>query len=339
MARCGWTGREGVSTPLFLVGYGRSGTTLLRSVLAQHSRIHLVNEPELIFALRYAGYRTGDSLPHTELPSLPDRLGAIGLCRNHLHRLPAEVLEQLTASKTQFAFGEVYEKLLPVPDGDVIWGEKSLNNIFFVQDLLGLYPDARFVEIIRDPRAVCLSYLIKQKKAASASRISWWRCLGFTARHLLLWRQWILAGRAARERAGDRQWLTITYENFLTHPQDTLEGICRLLDLPFEPAMLDHERRGDDQVFTGGGAFAHQNIKRPFDTSRITAYRQLPPHFLALADRLAGDLMNELGYPPCPITLTPRQRVLLATALRLRMTKVRKQVDDKVARRHPTALP
>ncbi len=42
--------------PLFIVGFPRSGTTLIRSIITQHSKINLRNEPELIFALRNKGY-------------------------------------------------------------------------------------------------------------------------------------------------------------------------------------------------------------------------------------------------------------------------------------------
>jgi hypothetical protein len=45
--------------PVFIFGFPRSGTTLIRSVLGQHSRITLINEPELIWARRHAGCDKG----------------------------------------------------------------------------------------------------------------------------------------------------------------------------------------------------------------------------------------------------------------------------------------
>ncbi|MCB2181367.1 MAG: sulfotransferase [Desulfobulbaceae bacterium] len=318
--------------PLFIVGYGRSGTTLLRSVLEQHSAVRLINEPELIFALRNAGYRTEDLVAPEKLRTLVLQLSKIGLCKNHLHSLPAEIVNS-TCSATPLSFREIYEKLLPVPSVNVVWGEKSLNNIFFVQEILDMYPGARFVEIVRDPRSVCLSYLVKRKKADSESSIRWFKCLGFTAEHLLLWREWIRAGQSAKKQTGDSRWLTVSYECFLNDPRSTLDSICNLVGISFEPSMLDHEQRGNDQVFSSRGAFAHQNIKRPFDVSRISAYKKLPVPLLALAERLVGNLMDDLGYERETIKLSFLQIFFVNTALGIIMPGIRKKVSGKVSKR------
>ncbi len=60
-------------------------------------------------------------------------------------------------------FKTVYEKLLQVSSTDIVWGEKSLNNFFFVQDISQIYPDALWINVIRDARSCVWSKFIKNK--------------------------------------------------------------------------------------------------------------------------------------------------------------------------------
>src|SRR5262249_26925472 len=150
--------RGALRNPLFILGYPRSGTTLLRALLGAHPQIHLVNEPELIRGIRTAGFGIHDHVAQEGRSRLLRVLNTIGLCRRHLSTLPPETLDRFLADQKDLSFKELYECLLPKPDEVTIWGEKSLSNIFHIHELVQLYPNALFVHVVRNPQATLHSY-------------------------------------------------------------------------------------------------------------------------------------------------------------------------------------
>jgi hypothetical protein len=87
---------------IFLSGFPRSGTTLMRSRLSQHPDIYLINEPELVFGLRKAGYGTNDKIKITS--NVLQRLGKVRHCRNHLNKLDGEYVQKLLQNELTFTF-------------------------------------------------------------------------------------------------------------------------------------------------------------------------------------------------------------------------------------------
>jgi hypothetical protein len=139
---------------LTIVGYPRSGTTLLWAVLNQSPFISLANESELWLALRTAGYSVESVFPVQTRQHLIHELKRIGLTRLHLESLPGDILSDFPNCEQTLSFREVFEKLLPRTDcNKLLWGEKSLNNLSFAEDIKRLYPEAVFPHILRDPRA------------------------------------------------------------------------------------------------------------------------------------------------------------------------------------------
>ena len=203
--------------PLFIFGYPRSGTTLLRSVLDQHPKVSLKNEPELIFALYHAGYNFRCKFPKNSRNDLLKELGKIGLCKKHLEILPEELLKDFLDDKSALSFVEVYEKLLPRPYNDeVVWGEKSLNSLFFIREIFRMYPQALFIHIVRDARSVILSYYNKKTQAQEnalnikreLSFIDCRRFLPFFTKNAILWSRWMEIAKSSLKELPPKSWIT-----------------------------------------------------------------------------------------------------------------------------------
>lgn len=325
-----------LKNPVFIFGFPRSGTTLIRSVLNQHSRISLVNEPELVWALRHAGYDIDSKFSRNDRLELLEKLKQIGFGRKHLDRLSESIIADFLEFKGTLSFSEVFEKLLPRPQDDrIVWGDKSLNNLFFVHDLQKMYPNSLLIHIVRDVRSVLLSYFQKKRRKPSdaaakikndfhVSRLS---TVLFFARHATLWERWMSFARRSEQVISSSAWIEIRFEDFLKKPQECLRSVCDKIGVVYEDRILDTASRGSDIVLTTEAAYAHERLAQDLDKSRVHSYDVLPKQLVWIIERQAGIMMQQLGYRLICPTLPSWQRLALNASLAGYKRKLKREVD------------
>ena len=143
--------------PIFIIGYPRSGTTLLRAILGQHSMLTMFHEPEVFHGIVKAKQHLVDFITMQGVERVLSYLRQKNSSRKYLEG------RELRFPRSRLSIRELYEILLGVPSiSTPLWGEKSLGNIFYIHHLLRLYPNAIFIHIIRDPRGP--SYLTISRK-------------------------------------------------------------------------------------------------------------------------------------------------------------------------------
>jgi len=313
--------------PIFLFGFPRSGTTLVRALLGAHSRISLVNEPELVWALRRSGVGVADRVAPGELPALIERLCRTRPCREHIAR-NAVALRELCAARDALSFREIFERLLPRPaDATQIWGEKSLNDLFYTRELAALYPGCLLIHIVRDPRAVARSRAEKRSAREARAPRSALRSAWSHASDARLWSDWMAVARAAQRALRGARWFELRYEELLAEPVRVLRSLCTAIGVEYEQQMLDPAARAADPVLQTQAAFAHERISQPLDPRRAAAARTAPAALAWIVEREAAAAMRELGYEPTrpalPCWQTPALRLLCFAAGRWRSGKQR----------------
>jgi len=106
----------------------------------------------------------------------------------------------------------------------------------------------------------------------------------------------------------------VRYEDLVQNPWKTLETVCRVIDLPFDEAMLDYHRRSrerlsefSDRVRPDGKLIArrarrhdnHRLTSEPLERNRIGRWRdELTGADVEASEASAGDLFAELVYTP-----------------------------------------
>lgn len=164
------------------------------------------------------------------------------------------------------------------------YGDKMPGYVLHVSLLAKLFPEARFVHIVRDGRDVALSLTD----------------LWFTERGVgeaaLFWKRRVCAGRTAGRRLGPLRYREVRYEDLIADPQTVVRGLCDFADLAFEPAMLEFFQRGEEVVQRTGDPALHQRLLLP-PTSGLRNWRsQMGGDDLVMFETLAGDVLAELGY-------------------------------------------
>lgn len=280
----------------FVVGVGRSGTTLLRLMLDAHPELTIPPEthfaPELIEA---AGKRRASPDALVEIVVSQRQWGDFGLDADELrHRLSA--IDPLDASTALRAFYGLYAERVGKPR----WGDKTPIYVEHMRQIQSALPEARFVHLIRDGRDVALSRIRRAlDEPPSVSRMA---------------KAWSKRIEAARRQAQELDhYLELRYEDLVADTETTLRQVCEFVDLDYEAAMLDyHEHAGErlsemagDLPAQGGKALrpgserlaAHALATQPPRRERVGAWReQMAPSDVAQFEQVAGDLLVELGY-------------------------------------------
>ncbi|MCB2141176.1 sulfotransferase [bacterium] len=214
-------------SPFFIVGSGRSGTTLLRLILCSHSKISI--PPETWFIIQLI-----EELPIDRYLTTCETELALKIITSH-YRWPDMGIDSNDfrdkvdkKMKLIDIINIVYAHHLKVENKSV-WGDKTPPYIKIIPELIQLYPDAKFIHLIRDGRDVAASFYRLQWKGKWLSR------------SIIEWKESIEKYLSYKnENIGDRI-LEIKYEDLVVHTERIIKKICGFIGQKFEPSMLNLE--------------------------------------------------------------------------------------------------
>ena len=277
----------------FIVGTGRCGSTLLRLMLDSHPDLAIPDETHFIPRLVSLANQGADRRGLADAMQGDPRWASWGidapqlLTRANSHNAPplASVLR---------AFFECYASRF----GKSRYGDKTPPYVYEMPRIRQLFPEARFVHLVRDGRDVALS----MRESA------WWgpKTLADTA---AWWSNTILTARAHGTGAPD--YLEVRFEDLVLEPEATLRRICAFIDLPWNAAMLRYHEFADERLKelvgfqTEGGKYIstghlrdlHKLTREPLNAARIGVWRkEMSRAEIREFELLAGPLLSELGY-------------------------------------------
>lgn len=279
--------------PVFVVGVGRSGTSLLQTMLASHPR--LAFPPETAFLRRYVvpgllgrAFASGGADAVVALLAEDPHVGALDL--------------DLAALVPGVAPGErydarVYAALIAAwadARGAARWGDKDPRLVEILPTVKALFPDARVVHIIRDPRDV----LASKKKAEWSRRwpVPW---------HVLANRTQLILGRRHGRRAFGDAYVEVRYESLLADPQTELTRICATLGEDFDPAMLDFSEEAARIMKPYERAWKAETLGPLLADNAGRWAERLEPWEVALTEATCTEALAVGGYPLSGPALQP----------------------------------
>jgi Sulfotransferase family len=273
---------------VFICGCPRSGTTLLGRLADAHPELAVVHESRFIagwYEERVGLTPDGEVTPTlvSELAEYP-RYVRLGLGRSVLERLHTP---DRPVSYERFVSG-IFDRYGEAR-GKRIVGDKTPRYVRSLPTLHALWPEARFVHIIRDGRDVCLSVLNWGK--GPTGRFTAWDEDPVSV--VALWWRWhVLLGRQDGKALGGRLYHEARYESLVSDPARECAELCTFLGLAYEEAMLRfHEGRERAE-----SRLDAKKAWRPV-TSGIRNWReQMPAADVERFEAAAGDVLAELGY-------------------------------------------
>ena len=275
---------------VFIVGCPRSGTTLLRRIIDAHRKIAIIHQSR--FIPRFFERRRGLTPEGLVTTKLVDRLLEARGIKNL--KTSREMLESLVeagepVSYSTFVTGvfDLYGK----GQGKRLVGDKTPSYLRHIPTLHALWPQAKFVHLIRDGRDVCLSILNWKRGERVAGRFATWSedPVSITA----LWWKWnVTLGREDGAPLGPDLYHEVHYEALVSEPANECKTLCDFLNLPYDEGMLRfHECLPDPRFYDG-----KQMKWRPIVTGLRDWKAEMPAEDLERFEAVAGDLLQELGY-------------------------------------------
>lgn len=260
---------------IFLLGAPRSGTTWLQIMLSNHPAVSTCQETHL-----FSGYLSG--LERSWRKHAGDQRG-VGL-QAALSRARFIELQRDFALSVLDSIGETPVIL-----------EKTPAHITVLDQLQEVLPEARFIHIIRDPRAVAASL-------AAAGR-DWGHSWASTSalHNARRWRANVSEGLALRRKAPGRCY-ELRYEDLLADTAGHLAELFAWMDLENGGALAREVAEESDinRLQKGDSQAAWDLSKEPkgfFRKGRADSWKEeLSRSDIAAVEAIAGPLMEELGY-------------------------------------------
>jgi hypothetical protein len=266
--------------PLLVVGCGRSGTTLLRLMLDAHPDLAVPGESHFIPELRR---RFPDPIdPEVLTPALLRTPHF-----RHWNVAESTVWERVRALERP-SFADVVEAAFMAnadEHGATRWGDKTPIYVRSIPLLHAMWPDARFVHLIRDGRDVALSY----------RSLHWGPDTVWAAASK--WRHDVTAGIRDGQPLGTDRYLEVRYEELVGDTKAAVRTICTFADLAFDERMLDPDvRMGHPTLAPEEGRAFHARSQEEVVAGAREWRTQMAPDDVRRFEAVAGRLLDDLGY-------------------------------------------
>jgi omega-hydroxy-beta-dihydromenaquinone-9 sulfotransferase len=233
---------------------------MMAQILGRHPGAHAFNELHF-FEQIWNTSDKGQPIDRESAIELYARLISIqrdGLLAKHeLDRYMPEATRVIVAASTQLITKEstfgLFLSQEALNHGKSVPVEQTPRNVFYVDEILQVFPDAKFVNMVRDPRAVLLSqknkwrlrYLGLEQTPLTETIRAWFNY------HPIVMSQLWCSGVAASDKAkGRNSVLTVRFEDLVASPQATIRDVCNWLHLGYDADMLNIEYWGSSREKT-----------------------------------------------------------------------------------------
>jgi Sulfotransferase family len=278
----------------FVVGVGRSGTTLLRMMLDAHPQLAIPPETQFLPDVLDAAERGTRGAALADVIATARNWDDFRLEREQLAR---RIGNEADAAEALRSFYGLYAER----QGKPRWGDKTPKHVTRMRRLGGALGEARFVHLIRDGRDVALS---RRSRGMGAGKP-----MAETAE---LWRRRIERARAQGRQLRGR-YLELRFEDLIADPEPALRAACALVELDYDGSMLDYHETAagrltelETDLDDGGGRIARTGRERiashalatePPHAARTGAWRaEMSETERREFESVAGGLLAELGY-------------------------------------------
>ncbi len=250
--------------PVFLIGFPRSGTTLTEQILAAHPGVVTLDEDTPLAEVdRELAARSPTGQP-------ADALGSIdaGFVRTLRETYTAGVGRRVELA------GRLLVDKLPL-------------NIVRLPQIARVFPTARLIVAIRDPRDVCVSCLsqVMTPNAEMAHLRSIGSAAAYYARVMSLW-------LGVRDHLPN-PWIESKYEDLVADPERSIRALVGFLGLPWDDAVLRHDEHARGKAISTP---SYEAVAAPISRAAAGRWRR---HADAFEDvHGLGPFCDAFGYEP-----------------------------------------
>lgn len=271
-------------SPIFIIGTGRSGTTLLRQMMNAHPRIHITHEASFYSYARHAP-PNGDAEEWLERYFETYSFAWLRLD-------PAVVRAALPRPLSLDRVHEICRVIMREKarqSGKVRYGEKNPLDTHNLPRIFADFPDPRVVYITRDPRPTVSSF----------GRMPFGTCSDYVNSTLCKMQFEHI------EPYLDRIF-EVRLEDLAADPRAAMKRILQFVGEPWDDAVLDHVRLAAKDDVPPLPWFVGATAERPSKETTGGGWRsQLSPSWIRIVERMNEKSMRRYGYEPAQLDPEP----------------------------------
>lgn len=250
--------------PVFIISSGRSGTTLMRSMLVAGGHIAIPAETQIIHMLPIK-YRTTRGL------SWEDQVRLVIASFESHRNFPL----------WQVNLADTYQRVLGIPENERslarvinevyftyaaqvfpearVWGDQSPIHTFYLPYISKVFPKARYMHLLRDGRDVVSSMVTRHGD-------------DYLFEAVLRWKTSLKRINRFQKTLAPGQYIEVRYENLVREPEPTLRRVCEFIGIDYTPRMLDYWKL--PTTIEHKYKSFHQNLGKPVFDSSIGKWRE-----------------------------------------------------------------
>ena len=295
---------------LFVVGNSRSGTTMMGRILGNHPDVYTFGELHFfgqlwspavsanlnkydaevlaakLFCIQREGYRT-----YGNYQRFLDDARTFCADMNDYPISPADLFAKFLRYEAS-----LNSKIIPC--------DQTPRNVFYIDEILKLYPHAKIINMVRDPRDVLLSQKRKWKR----------RFLGGTDlpikesfrdwinyHPIIISRIWRTAVTAADKFADNGNLISIYFEQLLANPERTVNDICNFVGIDYCASLLKVPQVGSSVNADKPERMGINPNRAGNWNNKDNNISQLNSSEIYLNQKLNANLMKKHNYDPVMI--------------------------------------
>lgn len=283
-------------TPFFILGNPRSGTSLFRLMLNSHP--NLIVPPESGFLQwwfeKYRDWKEEDSLNNDRIKSyINDILSSKKIID---WGLDSEIIFENILKNKPKNYSElstqIYLSYKSNYKSNVLQiGDKNNYYIYHLTTINSIYPNAKYIHLIRDGRDVACSYKkIKSLKTNSTYRPN------LVSDIIDIAKEWNKNINNIDNYLNNKKCLKVKYEDLLIDTERTLFIVCEFLGISYHSQMLDYYKPefNDEPLSTRDWKM---KTLEPIDKNNSKKYKHiLTKEEIQMFNNLAGNVLRKNLY-------------------------------------------
>jgi len=250
--------------PIFMVGFPRSGTTLLDTILRSHPMIEVIEEKPATNKL----INSLNKLTNNSLININD------IDSKKVEEINLNYFEEITSYSKKLDFKKIYIDKLPL-------------NIIYIAEIQKIFPEAKFIISLRHPCDCVLSCFIQNFKLNDS--MSNFLNLNDTANLYDL----VMRLYTIYKKKISFNFTEVKYENIVTNFNSEIKKLLEFLDVPWNDSVLEYQKTAKqrERIFTP----SYDQVIKPLYTKSIGRWTKYKPKLSRVYSTLEP-WISEFGY-------------------------------------------